>query len=151
MHPDRGARFLAPWSRGVAPTTRGSGIACDPATPLGCRTHCLTGKCDTLTGSYIFHGILFPGSSALRASTPGLKSDDPSGASPLRDRQAGTSGDITAWQAERHLEEVRSARPGWSTGSDLRGVRYATLLCLHCSRDDYRSAWQGGDSHLLQE
>lgn len=28
----------------------------------------------------------FPGSSALRASTPGLKSDDPSGASPLRDR-----------------------------------------------------------------
>ena len=30
----------------------------------------------------------FPGSSALRASTPGLKSDDPSGASPLRDRHA---------------------------------------------------------------
>ena len=30
----------------------------------------------------------FPGSSALRASTPGLKDDDPSGAPPLRDRQA---------------------------------------------------------------
>ena len=36
-----------------------------------------------------------PGSSALRASTAGLKSDDPSGVSPLRDRQAGVSGDIT--------------------------------------------------------
>ena len=34
----------------------------------------------------------FPGSSALRASTPGLKSDDPSGASPLRDRQAVAAG-----------------------------------------------------------
>ena len=33
----------------------------------------------------------FPGSSALRASTPGLKDDDPSGATPLRDRQAGSS------------------------------------------------------------
>ena len=30
----------------------------------------------------------FPGSSALRASTPGLKDDDPSGATPLRDRVA---------------------------------------------------------------
>ena len=35
----------------------------------------------------------FPGSSALRASTPGLKSDDPSGASPLRDRQTGALGE----------------------------------------------------------
>ena len=34
----------------------------------------------------------FPGSSALRASTPGLKSDDPSGASPLRDRHAVAAG-----------------------------------------------------------
>ena len=111
----------------------------------------MTGMCDTLRGRISLPGSSFSGSSALRASTAGLKSDDPSEASPLRDRQAGTSGDITAWQAERHLEEVRSARPGWSTGSDLRGVRYATSLCLHCSRDDYRSAWQGGDSHLLQE
>ena len=111
----------------------------------------MTGMCDTLRGRISLPGSSFSGSSALRASTAGLKSDDPSEASPLRDRQTGTSGDITAWQAERHLEEVRSARPGWSTGSDLRGVRYAMLLCLHCSRDDYRSAWQGGDSHLLQE
>jgi|GEM_PF-3253207 len=34
----------------------------------------------------------FPGSSALRASTPGLKSDDPFGASPLRDRHAVAAG-----------------------------------------------------------
>ena len=34
----------------------------------------------------------FPGSSALRASTPSLKSDDPSGASPLRDRQMVAAG-----------------------------------------------------------
>ena len=33
-----------------------------------------------------------PGSSALRASTPGLNSDDPSGASPLRDRHAVAAG-----------------------------------------------------------
>ena len=37
-------------------------------------------------------GSSFPGSSALRASTPGLKSDDPSGALPLRDRQAVAGG-----------------------------------------------------------
>ena len=36
--------------------------------------------------------LRFPGSSALRASTPGLKSDDPSGASPLRDRHAVAAG-----------------------------------------------------------
>ena len=35
----------------------------------------------------------FPGSSALRASTPGLKAGDPSGASPLRDRQDGLHSD----------------------------------------------------------
>ena len=34
----------------------------------------------------------FPGSSALSASTPGLKSDDPSGASSLRDRQMVAAG-----------------------------------------------------------
>ena len=92
MHPDRGARFLATWSRGVAPMTRGPGIASNPSTPPGCRTDCLTGKCDTLAGSEIFPRWSFPGSSALRASTPGLKSDDPSGASPLRDRQAIATG-----------------------------------------------------------
>ena len=49
-----------------------------------------------MTDWYVRHpgGVVYlswrplPGSSALRASTPGLKSDDPSGASPLRDRQA---------------------------------------------------------------
>ena len=92
MHPDRGARFLATWSRGVAPMTRGPGIASNPSTPPGCRTDCLIGKCDTLAGSEIFPRWSFPGSSALRASTPGLKSDDPSGASPLRDRQAIATG-----------------------------------------------------------
>ena len=38
-------------------------------------------------GRISLSGSSFPGSSALRASTPGLKSDDPSGATPLRDRQ----------------------------------------------------------------
>ena len=53
----------------------------------------LPGECDTLSGSYLIMMInRFPGSSALRASTPGLKSGDPSGASPLRDRQAVAAG-----------------------------------------------------------
>ena len=43
LHPGRGARFLATWSRGAAPKTRGPGIANDPSTPPGCRTDCLTG------------------------------------------------------------------------------------------------------------
>ena len=126
MHPDRGARFLAPWSRGVAPTTRGSGIACDPATPLGCRTHCLTGKCDTLTGSYIFHGILFPGSSALRASTPGLKSDDPSGALPLRDRQAVAAGE-----------------------GSVKGIAQRQGLSLHCFNAQMRHPERPIENRLL--
>ena len=61
MHPDRGARFLATWSRGVAPMTRGPGIASNPSTPPGCRTDCLTGKCDTLAGSEIIPEVVFPG------------------------------------------------------------------------------------------
>ena len=60
--------FLATWSRGVAPKTRGPDNASSPATPPGSS---------------------FPGSSALSASTLGLNSDDPSGASPLRHRQLG--------------------------------------------------------------
>ena len=44
------------------------------------------------SGVVYLSGSSFPGSSALRASTPGLKSDDPSGASPLRDRQAVAAG-----------------------------------------------------------
>ena len=56
-----GARFLAPGRGGVAPTTRGSGIANDPTTPLGCRTDCLTGECDTLAGSCILMSDFLPG------------------------------------------------------------------------------------------
>ena len=69
-------KFVTLSSRGVAPKTRGSVIACDP-----------------LAGSYIFTRVFFPGASALRASTPGLKSDDPSRASPLRDRQTVAAGE----------------------------------------------------------
>ena len=36
--PRQGCPLFSPGSRGVAPTTRGSGVASDPATPLGCRT-----------------------------------------------------------------------------------------------------------------
>ena len=39
-------------------------------------------------GRISLSGSSFPGFSALRASTAGLKSDDPSGDLPLRDRQA---------------------------------------------------------------
>ena len=39
-------------------------------------------------GRISLSGSSFPRSSALRASTRGLNSEDPSGASPLRDRQA---------------------------------------------------------------
>ena len=92
MHPGRGARFLARVSRrGVSPD-EDPGIAPRgeiPTTPIGRRTDCLTGKCDTLSGSYLFMMVnRFPGSSALRASTTGLKAGDPSGAPPLRDRTA---------------------------------------------------------------
>ncbi len=50
--PAGGARFLDRMSRGVAPKTPGyQWIPLSPTTPLGCRTDCLTGKCDTLAGS----------------------------------------------------------------------------------------------------
>ncbi len=73
-HPGRGARCLARMSRGAAPKTPGYDGAL------------------TWRGRISFPRSSFPGSSALRASTPGLKSDDPSGASPLRDRQAVAAG-----------------------------------------------------------
>ena len=86
-HPDRGARRLARMSRGAAPKTPGYQRV--PLTPRPRHGVALiAGMCDTLAGSISFPASSFPGSSALRASTPGLKSDDPSGASPLRDRQA---------------------------------------------------------------
>ena len=44
--------------------------------------------CDTLAGSYIFTGVLFPGVLGTLCLDTRLNSDDPSGASPLRDRQA---------------------------------------------------------------
>ena len=95
LHPGRGARFLARASRrGVSPD-EDPGIARRgeiPTTPIGCRTCQPGNQCDTLTGSYTLYASRFPGSSALRASTPGLKSGDPSGASPLRDRQAVAAG-----------------------------------------------------------
>ena len=72
--------------------TRGSGIASDPATPLGCRTDRLTDMCDTLAGSYNLNASPFPGVFGTSASTCGLKNDDPSGAQPRRDRQAVAAG-----------------------------------------------------------
>ena len=84
-----GARFLATWSRGVAPKTRGSAIVCYPTTPLGCRTGCLTPRLVRHPGGVEnLSRLPLPRSSALRASTRGLKNDDPYGAPPLRDRQA---------------------------------------------------------------
>ena len=56
-----GCPLLSHRSRGVAPMTRGSGIASDPATPLGCRTDRLTDMCDTLAGSYNLNASSFPG------------------------------------------------------------------------------------------
>ncbi len=53
----------------------------------------LPGECDTLRGRISFLKSSFPGSSALRALTPGLKAGDPSGASPLRDLQDGLHSD----------------------------------------------------------
>ncbi len=44
--------------------------------------------CDTLAGSYIFTGVLFPAVFGTSSLDTRLNSDDPSGASPLRDRQA---------------------------------------------------------------
>ena len=94
MHPDRGARFLATWSRGVAPMTRGPGIASnrDPARV----SHRLPDSLISATpwrGRISFPSSSFPESSGLRPSTSGLKTGDPSGASPLRDRQAGALGE----------------------------------------------------------
>ena len=91
-HPGRGARCLAQVSRRGASPDEDPGIDRRrkfPSTPPGVALSSLPGECDTLAGSYLFMMInRFPGSSALRASTPGLKAGDPSGAPPLRDRTA---------------------------------------------------------------
>ena len=84
-----GRLVRATWSRGVAPKTRGSAIVCYPTTPLGCRTGCLTPRLVRHPGGVEnLSRLPLPRSSALRASTRGLKNDDPYGAPPLRDRQA---------------------------------------------------------------
>ena len=89
--PRQGCSVLSPDVEGRKPRRRprDSSVGKFPSTPPGRRTDCLTGKCDTLSGSYLFMMVnRFPGSSALRASTTGLKAGDPSGAPPLRDRTA---------------------------------------------------------------
>ena len=76
----------------------------------------------------------FPQSSALRASTCGLKSDDPSGASPLRDRQAVAAGEgsvnriaqrqgVSLLCFKTQMRHPRLVRP--SGFSDLSGNRFA--------------------------
>ena len=55
-----GCPFFSHRSRGVAPKTHGPGNASSPATPPGRRTYQSGNKCDTLAGSYIFTGVLFP-------------------------------------------------------------------------------------------
>ena len=96
-HPDRGAQCLARVSRRGASPDEDPGIARwekSPTTPPGCRTIKLARGVRHPDGVvYIRHIAGNPGSSALRASTPGLKADDPSGAPPLRDRQAGALGE----------------------------------------------------------
>ena len=73
---------------------RDSSVEKSPTTPPGCRTIKLARGVRHPDGVvYIRHIAGNPGSSALRASTPGLKADDPSGAPPLRDRQAGALGE----------------------------------------------------------
>ena len=97
MHPDRGARCLDRVSRrGVCPD-EDPGIARwgkkKPRPRQGVALSSLPGECDTLRGRISFLKSSFPGSSALRALTPGLKAGDPSGASPLRDLQDGLHSD----------------------------------------------------------
>ena len=58
--PRQGCPLRSHRSRGAAPKTRGSAITSDPTTPPGCRTDCLTGKCDTMAGSFTLNGSSFP-------------------------------------------------------------------------------------------
>ncbi len=63
-HPGRGARCLARVSRRGASPDEDPGIArCGEisTTPPGCRTDCLTGKCDALSGSYTIYASSIPG------------------------------------------------------------------------------------------
>ena len=87
-HPGRGARFLARVSEGRSPDDPGLRRVSIPATPPGCRTDGLTGKCDALAGSYIFKSAFLPGVIGTSCLDRRAKNDDPSGAVPLRDQQA---------------------------------------------------------------
>ena len=81
-HPGRGARRLARMSRGADPKTPGYRWIPYPLRPR--QGVALIAEEVRHPGGVVYlswHPI--PGSSALRASTPGLKSDDPSGAAPL--------------------------------------------------------------------
>ena len=114
LDPGRGARCLARWSRRGASPDEDPGIdqrGKIPSTPPGCRT-----KEIRLSGRhpagvvFIMKIYRFPGSSALRASTPGLKDDDPSGATPLRDRRSGSVGSMAPRQGctlHRHRSPLR--------------------------------------------
>ena len=64
----------------------------------------------------------FPGSSALRASTCGLKNDDPSGAAPLRDRQAVAAGEGSTTGSNRR--PPFSPRPRQGSGVMVRNGEY---------------------------
>ncbi len=71
-----------------------------------------------------------PGSSALRASTPGLKSDDPAGAKPRRDRHAVAAGlgsvDRIAQDRDYHFFALRlkcvTPEGGQKGGNALLGI-----------------------------
>ncbi len=65
--PRQGCPFFSPDVEGRSPEDSGLRWGSSPATPLGCRTDCLTGKCDTLAGSYFFLGLL---SRSLRHFVP---------------------------------------------------------------------------------
>ena len=133
-HPGRGARCLDRVSRRGASPDEDPGIvrwgkSSRPRKDVALSS--LLGECDTLAGSYLYMMInRFPESSALRASTSGLKSGDPSGASPLRDRQSVWHPDRGAFFSVVMLKCVtlsisyRSALPGdllWGIGQGHRG------------------------------
>ena len=65
--PRQGCPLFSPDVEGRSPEDSGLRWGSSPATPLGCRTDCLTGKCDTLAGSYFFLGLL---SRSLRHFVP---------------------------------------------------------------------------------
>ena len=59
--PRQGCPFFSPDVEGRSPEDSGLRWGSIPATPLGCRTDCLTGECDTLAGSYILKWVFLPG------------------------------------------------------------------------------------------